>query len=465
MPPTYILLVWGLKALWGLLIFAYGACIGSLINVIVYRLPLGQSIVTPPSRCPKCQTKLSWRDNIPVLGWLMLRGKCRYCGVKISAEYPIVEAFVGGLFVMFYVLFYAIPTFGKTMFLGIDWGAIKPEWYYNDPVLTWPTFVVLLILMACMVAMTIIDARTFTIPSLLTTVPVVVAIVAHPIHAAFIGNRHMMAAPAPFCWGMATVSRIRWDWMWAAIGGCIGLGVGVLLVRFKLLPQSFADYAEWEESVQKQPVEPVATADAAANDQPAPAADAPAAPPAPVASPEAPADLWIQYPHARREMIKEVLFLAPCLGLAMAGFYFGRWYYHMSYNDFAMIWTAPLTAQRWFVVLTGVMLGYLVGGGIVWAVRILGSLAFGKEAMGLGDVHLMAAVGACLGWIDSGLAVMGAAFVGLFRVLLGTAFSGAFKVTVPYGPYLAVSTLLVILCKPLIETGLSRLTHEIINIP
>jgi leader peptidase (prepilin peptidase)/N-methyltransferase len=122
-------------------------------------------------------------------------------------------------------------------------------------------------------------------------------------------------------------------------------------------------------------------------------------------------------------------------------------------------------APIWLTVLAGVLLGYLLGGGIVWAIRILGSLGFGKEAMGLGDVHLMAAVGACLGWVDSALAFFAAAFVGLAWFLLGTAFSGAFRRTLPYGPYLAVATLLVVLGKPLIEAGLGRLTGHPVPLP
>ena len=81
--------------------FAFGSCVGSLVNVLVYRLPLGISVVTPPSRCPSCSTQLTWRENIPVFGWIFLRGKCRFCKAKISAEYPLVEAFVGLLFVSF----------------------------------------------------------------------------------------------------------------------------------------------------------------------------------------------------------------------------------------------------------------------------------------------------------------------------------------------------------------------------
>jgi leader peptidase (prepilin peptidase) / N-methyltransferase len=80
-------------------VFTIGASIGSFLNVVVYRLPLGLSLSSPPSRCPACGTWIERRDNVPVLGWLLLRGRCRACGVAISPRYPIVEATVGLLFV------------------------------------------------------------------------------------------------------------------------------------------------------------------------------------------------------------------------------------------------------------------------------------------------------------------------------------------------------------------------------
>jgi leader peptidase (prepilin peptidase)/N-methyltransferase len=92
---------------------------------------------------------------------------------------------------------------------------------------------------------------------------------------------------------------------------------------------------------------------------------------------------------------------------------------------------------------------------VVWATRIFGSLAFGKEAMGIGDVHLLAAVGACFGWIDAVLAFFAAAFVGLaWTVLAAVASGGKLQRAMPFGPYLAVGALLVLLCKPLLETAL-----------
>jgi len=69
----------------------FGAVIGSFLNVCIVRLPAEQSVVSPPSRCPRCGRPVGWSDNIPVLSWLLLRGKCRGCREPISILYPLVE--------------------------------------------------------------------------------------------------------------------------------------------------------------------------------------------------------------------------------------------------------------------------------------------------------------------------------------------------------------------------------------
>jgi leader peptidase (prepilin peptidase) / N-methyltransferase len=74
-----------------------GATIGSFLNVVAYRLPRKESLVRPRSRCPRCGTAIKTYDNLPVLGWLLLRGRCRSCKAAISARYPIVEAVTAGL--------------------------------------------------------------------------------------------------------------------------------------------------------------------------------------------------------------------------------------------------------------------------------------------------------------------------------------------------------------------------------
>jgi leader peptidase (prepilin peptidase) / N-methyltransferase len=449
------LLMLGLLAIWLLFVFAAGACIGSLTNVIVYRMPKGISVIWPPSRCPSCNTKLSWRDNIPILGWLFLRGRCRYCKGKISPEYPLVELSVALLFALFFVVWYMLPP-GATAW-GVNWGAMVPYWAANPPAQTWPTFVVVLTLLGSLVAMTLVDAKTFTIPLPIMWAPAIVALVVHPLHAKIVGG--LPGRAGEWLWAIPTPGFRDWPMIWASIGAVVGLGISILLLKSGLIRASFEDYPEWEAAHTAASRDLVLEAPAAG--EPSASAPAPQAVPG-QGSPEH----WMDYPHARREMIRELAFLAPCLGLALAGWYFGQW------------WGAPwkphplsgtlypsVVAPLWLLVLSGVLQGYLVGGGVVWAVRILGSLGFGREAMGLGDVHLMAAIGACLGWVNSTLAFFGAAFVGLAWALVSAVSRGKLRRMMPYGPFLAVSTVLVLLGRPLIEQFLSALFRVSIQLP
>ena len=80
--------------------FAFGAVVGSFLNVVIFRVPAGESIVRPRSRCPGCLTPISWQDNVPVLSWIWLRGRCRSCRASISWRYPLVELLGGGAALM-----------------------------------------------------------------------------------------------------------------------------------------------------------------------------------------------------------------------------------------------------------------------------------------------------------------------------------------------------------------------------
>jgi leader peptidase (prepilin peptidase)/N-methyltransferase len=85
--------------------FVLGAVVGSFLNVCVCRLPHDQSVVSPPSRCPKCQSRIAWYDNVPILSYLILRGKCRRCGEPISGQYPLVELITAFLSLALFVTF------------------------------------------------------------------------------------------------------------------------------------------------------------------------------------------------------------------------------------------------------------------------------------------------------------------------------------------------------------------------
>ncbi|MFG0307307.1 MAG: prepilin peptidase [Phycisphaerales bacterium JB040] len=454
MPDWFI--IWLPKLTIALFVFSVGACIGSLINVLVYRLPLGLDVVRPTSRCPSCRTKLTWRENIPIFGWLLLGGRCRFCRSRISPEYPIVEAFTAVLFALIYVLWFVVRP--DAVWLGIPWGEAAPEWCANGPANTWPVLVVILTLVGCLIAMTLVDARTYTIPLVLAWIPAVAAVVILPAHAAWFEMKFGSLEPlSEVAWG--SEGRRAWvsapGWMWtlptpmpdqgagqlkligASIGATLGLGVSMLLLRLRLIRRSFEDYAAWE-------AEEVARL---RDEHAGGGADGDSG----VDGPDEP-ELWIQYPHARREMFKEIAFLGAPVGLGWVG-----------------AWLGPRVVEGdpalWLNVLSGVLLGYLVGGAVVWGVRILGSLAFGKEAMGLGDVHLMAAVGACLGWIDPVLAFFLAAFLGTGWEVARKLVGGAMNKALPYGPHLAAATLLVLLLKPLVELGLSRMLSTPVNLP
>jgi leader peptidase (prepilin peptidase)/N-methyltransferase len=377
-------------------IFAFGGIVGSFINVVIYRLPAGMSVITPSSRCPTCGARLSWWENTPILGWLLVRGRCRHCGVPISPQYMLVELFMALLFAGLYVAFYmAGPAlYGPTpAYTAGWWDEVGGNWWYYNGVWTFPAFIALVFMLAGLVAMTIIDARTFEIPIKIPVVVTLIAFVAWPVQA--------LLPVHPRALDLWPIQTTNWQWFAVACGGMLGILASLVLLRRGVLRYSFADYEEYVEEGQT----------------------------------------FADYPHARREMMVELLFLAPCLGGLVLGYLVG-----------AKIGGGPppVIVQA----VGGSLLGYLVGGGIVWAVRILGTLGFGREAMGLGDVHLLGAVGAVLGWVDPIFIFLLAPFFGLLWAVLSMGFSSLLhkkRRELPYGPHLAVATLIVLLCRPVVS--------------
>ncbi len=94
------------------IIFIYGLIIGSFVNVLIFRIPQGKSIVTPPSACTNCGSRLTPLDLVPVFSYVFLRGKCRHCGTRISPRYPLVELITAGVFVILYYKYgLSVPFF------------------------------------------------------------------------------------------------------------------------------------------------------------------------------------------------------------------------------------------------------------------------------------------------------------------------------------------------------------------
>jgi leader peptidase (prepilin peptidase)/N-methyltransferase len=408
------MMVW----IWLVFIVAVGACVGSFLNVVILRLPAGEGIVSSPSACPKCGHKLAWFENVPVVSWLALRGRCRKCHSPISAQYPLIEAATAVLFGGLAAWYY-----GPGTVLPAD-AAFRPVLADAGLAGSWPVLAMHLVLVAGLLAATAIDLKYYIIPIGIPWTVTAIAAVGYPLAA---GLGLLPAAVSQ--WPVRLIDQVvpvsSVGGLGAAIGGVIGLGASLALVRFGVLPRSFDDELAGE-------VDEPGPGDSAgdpATQKPGPAgADQPAEA---VTDPEQ----MIAHPHPRREISKEAAFLAlPVLG--------------MTVGLLVMPLEAAIAEPLAVRVLGGVLLGYLIGGGLVWATRVLGTLGFGKEAMGLGDVHLLAAIGAVVGGIDAVFVFFIAPFVGIAVTLLGTLASRLKKKTprvIPFGPSLAAAALVMLL--------------------
>jgi len=132
----------------GIFIFLFGISVGSFLNVLIYRIPEGLSILNPPSSCPKCHNRLKWYHNIPIVGWLMLKGKCGFCKEKISARYPIIELLNG---LIWLALFFKIGL----------------VWYYPFVALSF----------SMLLALTMIDFKYYAVPDSLNYAALIFALI------------------------------------------------------------------------------------------------------------------------------------------------------------------------------------------------------------------------------------------------------------------------------------------------
>ena len=127
-----------------------GLMIGSFLNVVIWRVPRGESVISPPSACPRCENPIRPRDNVPVLGWLMLRGRCRDCSEPISARYPLVEAFTGLLFAVLALRFgfdAVLPAYLYLAAVGVALAMIDIDLKRLPDALTLPSYPVAAVLL------------------------------------------------------------------------------------------------------------------------------------------------------------------------------------------------------------------------------------------------------------------------------------------------------------------------------
>lgn len=292
--PIQLIYDWPVRAVYTIGLFIIGTVVGSFLNVCIYRIPWEKSVIWPASHCPRCWGAIQGRDNVPILGWLLLRGRCRRCGLPISPRYPIIEGIVGLLFA------------GAYLFVAVLPGFLQPDVYIRDDVVLHAKVAYHAAFIALLVVITMIDADLTIVPASVTNLGLVIGLAVGTI---FPGVR-----PAP------SAATTHWG----------GFGVGLM--------------------------------------------------------------------------------------------------------------------------------GVLVGGGLIWLIRVVGGFVFRREAMGSGDIHILAMIGAFLGWQAALVTIPVAAFLGLVPALAKLSVFVFKRITrrrvvpsdreLPFGPFLSGAALILLFSWP-----------------
>ncbi len=170
-PPLWFL-EWSARVFFGAWIFALGACVGSFLNVVVYRLPRGLSLAHPGSRCPACGRAIRGRDNLPVLSWLLLGGRCRDCRAPIPPRYYYVELLVGLVFLLVAVFEAFVP---QPLWVGSD--LIRRPLTRAETITFWSAYAVHVIVLTSLLGAALIDRDGWRMPRALFVPAIIVALV------------------------------------------------------------------------------------------------------------------------------------------------------------------------------------------------------------------------------------------------------------------------------------------------
>jgi leader peptidase (prepilin peptidase)/N-methyltransferase len=236
--PMLVMFPWNLW--FGALVILFGACIGSFLNVCIYRIPRDESVVHPGSHCPHCNQAIPWHLNIPVLSYLVLRGRCRFCAGAISPRYMLVEALVAVLFWIVWIKFAfsgTQPLFGLTPLTAA--GLVPAYWLF----------------VAGLVLGTFVDFEHLIIPDRVTLGGIVVGLIASALLPALHGQVTLLggllqsaiglAVGWGLLWGVSALGRLifRKDAMGfgdVKLMGAIGACLGWRAVLFTIFVSSFA---------------------------------------------------------------------------------------------------------------------------------------------------------------------------------------------------------------------------------
>jgi leader peptidase (prepilin peptidase)/N-methyltransferase len=381
---------------WITFTFAFGCVVGSFLNVVIYRLPREKSIVKPPSACPACGKHIQFYDNIPLISYILLGRKCRYCKAPISPRYFIIELLNGLVFVFTYYLFFrSYMRAGTPPFLSGGW----------------LLYLVTIVLLSGLIASSAIDLELWIIPLSACWIITGMGIVGSALAPLLIDYKLIR--------GYHLLPYASADTAALALGAAIGLGISMLLLVTGLLKQSY-DFPE-----QTEDQRPETEASASLNDS---SADA---------SPKTGGDEDEGRINHRIEALRELLFLTPIIAGAVVVLLLTK-----KVEPIRGFWL-DLLERPVVAGLFGSIFAYFIGCGIVWTARILGTLAFGKEAMGLGDVHLMGAAGSCIGAVPITAAFFAAPFFGLAWAMVQMFFKKTRQI--PYGPFLSIGIFIAII--------------------
>ena len=304
--------------------FMAGACIGSFLNVCIVRLPLEKSVVFPSSHCVHCHKPIAWMDNVPLLSWILLKGKCRQCGGRISFRYWLVELLTALVFVGFY------------QFYGLS-----------------PLVLPYLVMMSCFMVVIFVDFEHRIIPDEVS------------IGGMFAGIALSALIPALHPAGVQET----------ALGAFIAGALVILCLALSLIYPFFCKHLMRDED---QSVD-----------------------------------------RAVKIFVVCSLLAVVCIHMNMA--------------------RVPPAFVPYLLSLSSSLSGYMVGGGLIYAMGLCGDIIFKKESMGGGDVKLMALVGAFLGWKLAVLTFFLAPFFGaVFGIIEKIRTKDS---TIAYGPFLVLGAL------------------------
>lgn len=316
----------------GIFIFIFGAIVGSFLNVCIVRLPKSESIVFPSSHCPSCKKAIAFFDNIPLISWLLLGGKCRQCKANISFRYWLVELITAVGFLGFYLYFGITPVLGAY-----------------------------LVMLSCFIVATFVDFKERIIPDEVSVGGLFVGIVL----SAIVPNLHMVSLASVF--------------LSSFLAGGIVLMCLLLMAIYPIFCKHLMDPQE--------------------------------------------------DPKTDRGI--KMLVLSSLILIAAIN---------------AAVFTLPYQWMPYLLSLSAALSGYLIGGGIIFAMGLIGDIVFKKESMGGGDVKLMALVGAFLGWQ---LAVLAFFIAPFFGVVYGIIEKIRTKDSaIAYGPFLVLASLVSLFYGP-----------------